>query len=109
MANGLFYTTTEHKIIRKYCGVISAERIGKIIGRSKYSVQSYIRKQGWDGRLHGEAHHAARTTALRAAMIASLSDCGFRTSEIHSVMSQPTKISESTMRDITAARTWRNL
>lgn len=109
MASGPLYTTAEHKIVRKYCGVLSAERIGKIIGRSKYSVQSYIRNQEWDGRLLGQAHHAARTTALRAAMIASLSDAGFRASEIHAVMAEPSPLSLSSTTDIAAARTWRNL
>lgn len=72
----------EDKLLKELAGVIPAEQIGTILNRPKNGVHHRMAKLGLDGRLFGDRHWNAKTTNLRAAMVCTLHDNGFKPKEI---------------------------
>lgn len=78
-----YYTKEESDIVRQYSGKKTAEEIGMMIGRTRFSVLNYASKNGIGLRQVGQYHCKARLTDLQAQMVGSLYDAGFSSVEIH--------------------------
>lgn len=106
MPNGKLYTNEEDDIIRQHIGKKSSAEIAEILGRSKLSVQYRVSKLDLLGKLYGDHHPGRKIDSLRAAMVITLGDAGFRPVEILRVMKQPCPVGYTTIYEICQGFSW---
>lgn len=105
--NGKPWSKEDDAMLRELVGTMTAESIGKILGRTQRAVWKRVEKLELNGRLHGERHWNAKLSNLQAAMIGALHDAGFTTNEIHGALSRPLEVSLQTTYEICSGRTRR--
>lgn len=102
--NGRAYTFREDCLIRNFAGIKTAEEMGLMLGRTRSSIHHRVKKLGLNGVIHGEHHWASKVDSLKMAMIHTLLDSGFSSSEVHRMFAEPLNLSKDYVSQIARGR-----
>lgn len=83
------YTPAEVRLIRKYAVTHTAQQIGEMLGRSRYSVIQKARSEGISMIKHGETHYNVKYTDHDVELCRALHDEGLSQTEIAKKMEIP--------------------
>lgn len=102
--SGKPYLKREDDLIEQMAGKVSAEEIGKLIGRSRHAVWKRMQYLGLDGRVRGERHWNAKLPDLQHNMIRDLAECGYSATEIFKTMVGAKRLTYETIKEIALNR-----
>lgn len=105
MSKRRYWTTDEDRQLKEWAGKKPAWWIAALLGRPQGGVHHRIRRLGLSGMLAGEHHWSAKVDKLQAEMIWTLREAGYTAPEIKKAFG--VELSEGSINDIAACRTWR--
>ncbi len=97
------WSPDEVVLLKKYASSKTAEELGTILNRSKYSVCRKAHDSKISMRKIGENHKDSKLSNLQTTMLLVLSDAGFTPTEIHQAAFN--HVCLSTINDIKFMRT----